>query len=69
MFNFEKLNVYQDALVLALDMVRGSCYELIPLLKISLDLGYITLSEYNKFYETADDLSKRINALKKSVNR
>lgn len=116
MFNFEKLNVYQDAIILSLDiyrltkkfpkdelfgiisqlrraavsislniaegssrskkelghfldMARGSCYELIPLLKISLELGYITQNEYNKFYESADDLSKRINALKKSVNR
>ena len=52
-----------------LDMARGSCYELIPLLKISLELRYIAKAEYANFYETVDDLTKRINALKNSVNR
>src|SRR3989344_38215 len=111
MINFEKLNVYQDAVRLALDrykvtrnfpkdelfgivsqlrraavsmslniaegssrskkefahfldMTRGSCYELVPLLKISLELKYITKAEYEKFYQVVNDLAKRINALK-----
>ena len=115
MINFEKLNVYQDAVRLALDiykvtrnfpkdelfgivsqlrraavsmslniaegssrskkefahfldMTRGSCYELVPLLKISLELKYITKAEYEKFYQVVNDLAKRINALKNSVN-
>lgn len=116
MINFEKLEVYQQAVVLALDIyrstksfpkdelfgivsqirraavsislniaegssrskkefshfldiARGSCYELVPLLKISLELGYIENGEYQKFYERVDNLAKRINALKNSVNR
>jgi len=106
MINFEKLNVYQDAVRLALDiykvtknfpkdelfgivsqlrraavsislniaegssrskkefahfldMARGSCYELVPLLKISLELKYITKDEYEKFYQAVNDLAKR----------
>lgn len=116
MINFEKLEVYQQAVVLALDiykitkifpkdelfgivsqvrravvsislniaegssrskkefshflnMARGSCYELVPLLKISLELGYVANGEYQKLYERVDNLAKRINALKNSVNR
>lgn len=116
MINFEKLNVYQDAVSLALeiyrvtrrfpkdelfglvsqlrraavsislniaegssrskkefahflDMARGSCYELVPLLRISLELKYITKVDYDSFYESVDNLTKRINALKNSVNR
>src|SRR3990167_3324341 len=115
MINFEKLNVYQDAIVLSLklykltnrfprherfglvsqlrraavsislniaegssrskkefahflDMARGSGYELVPLLKISLELKYITKAEYEKFYQAVNDLARRINALKNSVN-
>lgn len=116
MINFEKLEVYQQAVVLALDiyritknfpkdeqfgiisqirraavsvslniaegssrskkefshfldMARGSCYELVPLLKISLELDYIKNSEYLTLYKRVDALAKRINALKNSVNR
>lgn len=116
MINFEKLNVYQDSVSLALeiykltqkfpkeeifgiinqlrrasvsislniaegssrgtkefshflDMARGSAYELIPLLKISLELEYIKDTDYYKLYEKIDNLAKRISALKKSVNR
>ena len=116
MINFEKLNVYQDSVALAidiyrltknfpkdelfglvsqlrraavsislniaegssrsrkefchfLDIARGSSYELVPLLKISLELGHVKESEYDQFYGTIDNLVRRINALKKSVNR
>src|SRR3990167_7167718 len=115
MINFEKLNVYQDAIVLSLklykltnrfprherfglvsqlrraavsislniaegssrtkkefahflDMARGSCYELIPLLKISFELRYIKEIEYQAYYERIDLLVRKINALKKSIN-
>src|SRR4030042_3274874 len=103
MFNFEKLQVYQEALILArevyqltrkfpreeqfglisqlrraavsiplniaegssrtkkefrhfLDMARGSCYEMIPLLKISFDLKLISGNAYQRFYDTVDNL-------------
>ncbi len=116
MINFEKLNVYQEAVGLALDiykltrsfpkeeifgmtgqlrrasvsislniaegssrskkdfchfldMARGSCYELIPTLKISERLGYLSEKQYAEFYSRIDGLVKRLNALKKSVNR
>lgn len=116
MFSFERLNVYQDAVKLVLDiykvtktfprdelfglvsqlrraavsvslniaegsgrgkkefmhfldMARGSCYELVPLLKIASELGYLKQQDFNNLYETADTLAKRISALKKSVNR
>jgi len=107
MMNFEKLKVYQDAIILAIDiykltskfpkeevfgivsqlrraavsislniaegsgrgpkefshfliMARGSCHELIPLLKISLELNYLHLSDYQQFYERIDNLTRRI---------
>lgn len=115
MINFEKLNVYQEAINLALDiyklttkfpreekfgiidqirrasvsislniaegtsrtkkdfcrfldMARGSCHELIPLLKISLKLGYINKTEYENLYESIEVILKRINALRRSLN-
>ncbi|MEX2028277.1 MAG: four helix bundle protein [Candidatus Curtissbacteria bacterium] len=52
-----------------LDMSRGSCYELIPLLDISSKLGYLKKNQHDEFYERIDTLAKRIGALKKSVNR
>ena len=52
-----------------LDMARGSCYELVPLLTISLELGYISDGNHRELYERIDNFSKRINALKRSVNR
>lgn len=114
MINFEKLNVYQESVSLALDiyrltknfpkdelfgivsqlrraavsislniaegssrskkefahfldMARGSCYELVPLLKISLELKYILDKDYENFYGSVNNLAKRINALKNSI--
>ena len=116
MINFEKLNVYQDAIVLSLkiykltnkfprheqfgfvsqlrraavsialniaegtsrskrefahflDIARGSCYELIPLLRLSFELRYIEKSQQEELTQEVDNLAKRINALKKSLNR
>lgn len=51
-----------------LDMARGSCYELVPLLKIAFELGYTSKNEYDSSYEMIDILAKRISALKNSVN-
>ncbi len=50
-----------------LDISRGSCYELVPLLKICLELKYITPKEFEEIYPRVDNLAKRINALKNSV--
>ena len=116
MINFEKLEVYQDSIVLAtmiynltkkfpkeelfgivnqlrrasvsialniaegssrgrkefahfLDMARGSCYELVPLIRISLDLKYITNEDYENSYASISNLAMRISALKNSLNR
>lgn len=52
-----------------LDMSRGSCYELIPLIYLSFKLNYIDSFQYGDFYKRLDILAKRISALKKSVNR
>ncbi len=51
-----------------LDMARGSCHELIPLLKISLELGYINKTEYENLYADIELLLKRINALRRSLS-
>ena len=50
-----------------LDMARGSCYELVHLLKISLELGFINKSIYDKTYTDVESLVKRISALKRSL--
>lgn len=116
MINFEKLNVYREAIKLALDIyklnkefpkdelfgitsqltraavsvslniaegssrgkkefshfldiARGSCYELVPLLEIALGLKYVDQKEHDKLYERVNFLAKRISALKISINR
>ena len=50
-----------------LDMARGSCYELVSLLTICQGLQYVTQAEYQNFYETINVLTRKINALKKSL--
>jgi four helix bundle protein len=50
-----------------LDMSRGSCHELIPLLKISLELKYINKADYEILYSNIEVLLKRINALRRSL--
>jgi len=52
-----------------LDMARGSCYELVPLLRIALELKYLDQKEHDKLYGRVNLLAKRISALKNSVNR
>jgi four helix bundle protein len=49
-------------------MAIGSCYELIALLKISSELNYVNKEDYDYYYGLINDLLRRINALKKSVN-
>lgn len=115
MISFEKLNVYQDAIKLSLDIYklvskfpkeekfgiidqlrrasvsislniaegssrtkkdfrhfldisRGSCYELVLLLRICLELKYISSKDFEEIYPQIDNLAKRINALKNSIH-
>ncbi len=51
-----------------LDIARGSCYELVPILKIYLELKYITNADFEEIYAQIDNSAKRINALKNSLN-
>ncbi len=50
-----------------LDLSRGSCYELVTILKISRDLHYINDDEFNDCYETCSKLASKISALKNSL--
>lgn len=50
-----------------LDLSRGSCFECIAILQISIRRGYISNEEYNKFYEYCEKLAKMISALKTSL--
>jgi four helix bundle protein len=52
-----------------LDIARGSCYELVPLIRISFELGYIQQKNAEELYFNVDTLAKRISALKRSLNR
>ncbi|HCS79344.1 TPA: four helix bundle protein [Patescibacteria group bacterium] len=51
-----------------LTMAVGSCYELVALYKVSLELGFLSKQEQDKLYVSTSDLAKRINALRKSMN-
>lgn len=51
-----------------LNMARGSCYELVPLLQISLKVDYIDRKTHDSMYDEVNTLAKRINALKKSLS-
>jgi four helix bundle protein len=49
-------------------MSRGSIYECVSLLEISLKLKYISENEYNTYYDKCISLSQMISALMKSLN-
>jgi len=51
-----------------LNMARGSCYELVPLMRISLQVDYINHKQHDEMYEEINVLAMRINALKKSLS-
>lgn len=116
MFNFEKLEVYQEAINFAsgiyeltkkfprdeiygitnqirraavsislniaegsarskkefgrfLSITKGSIYECVPLLQISLKQGYVSKDSYADYYEWCTKLSKMISGLIKSMNQ
>lgn len=50
-----------------LTIARGSCYECIPLLTISLRTKLITTIQYEKLYNEVEQLTKMINALRNSL--
>jgi molybdopterin synthase sulfur carrier subunit len=49
-------------------MARGSIYECVSLLEISLKLKYISVDEYKNYYQKCASLSQMISALIKSLN-
>jgi four helix bundle protein len=46
---------------------RGSTYECIPILAIALDNHYISKKDYQRVYNSCNDLAKSISALIKSI--
>ncbi len=50
-----------------IDLARGSCFELVPLLTIALNSGYITDKQFEELYAHIEVLAKRMHALKKSI--
>ncbi len=50
-----------------LDQARGSCYETVAVVTTAKKLSYITETEFLSIYETANRLSRMINALKNSL--
>ena len=52
-----------------LDMARGSCFELVALLQLSLELKYINSQIYSIQYQKITKLTKQINSLKKSIHQ
>lgn len=51
-----------------LDIARGSAYECIPLLRLSLKQGFIEDSSHVRLYEECSRLAMMVNALKRSLN-
>ncbi len=51
-----------------LDMARGSCYECVAALSISRKRLYISNEENQKMYDKLNELSRSLNALKKSIS-
>lgn len=50
-----------------LDIAIKSTFEVVSLLQLAMEQGYITEDEKSKFYKTAEILVKKINSLKKSL--
>ena len=50
-----------------LSIARGSCFECVALLQISLRQRYISQQTYDEYYASLEKLSKMINALKTSI--
>lgn len=46
-----------------LKMSRGSVFEVVAILQVSLKLGYVAEAEYQALYETCEVLAKRISSL------
>lgn len=51
-----------------LDIARGSIFECVGQLKISLNLGYIKIESYDCLYSDCIKLSKMVMGLKKSIS-
>lgn len=52
-----------------IDMARGSIFECVAIVKISLNQGYIDKKVFNKMKEDLTELSKMLSGLKKSITR
>ena len=51
-----------------IDMARGSVYECVAILRISLNRSYIDNSAFEEFKEHLAEISKMLSGLKRSMN-
>ena len=51
-----------------LDIARGSCFECVAILEISISLEVISKSEYERLFLTLEEISKMLSGLKKTMN-
>ncbi len=51
-----------------LDIARGSLLECVALLEVALKEAYLNQDEYEELYQDYELLSKKISALKRSIN-
>ncbi len=50
-----------------LDIARGSAFECIPIIQLSLNLGYLSHDEFSTLYLSIEELAKMINSLRRSL--
>ncbi len=50
-------------------IARGSCFECIPLMKLTLDLNLITISEEQTYYNELMEISQMLSAFRRSLDR
>ena len=52
-----------------IDMARGSVFECVTVVQISMKQSYITEKQFNNLRNELTDLSKMLSGLKRSINR
>lgn len=50
-----------------LNLAKGSCFECVAIIQISLNQGYLSQNEFNELYEKLNKLSRMLSKLQSSL--